>query len=614
MGMFLALVASFVRAEDGYLEHIAQGLACAEQGQWAPAQAHFLAAEALDPEDPLGYLGQGLAALAQGRIQEATALFRRGTVLEGARAVASCGLGLCYLQTGYWEDAATYFTQALEQEPGLAIARAGLALIDFQQERFDSAQDHLRAIPTPGPADLLRDYVRGLLAYQQGEWEVLFQLWPALNARLTEASRGPGLFLPVRLAFADHSRLRLEVDRWLRPTDEMAPLRVPPPPPPPPPDRPHLTQPAPGDTVSGTVAVQFKIPPGLRFHYVTLLVDGQIVAMTNQSPYRCRWDSTRWPDGPHTLTVRTRGEEEGESSLEVRVDNGGRATARYDEAEYRAMANRLARFCTLIPPPTEVESLPLHAYLWSGEMEKAVALCEEAFLRDPTRRETQERLLELYAQTGRSRSVDDLPELRRGLPGGQRVALTFDDGPNDPPTRELLQWLDRYQARATFLVVGRRVDEYPHLLREIVAHGHEIANHTYSHRNLCTLDRPTLWVELLQVERAVERAGGHCRRFVRPPGGRYNRRVRAALAAFGYIPVFWTLNGGDYQNFSPEEAGARMAAEAQDGDIFLLHNGPDNTLDLLPHLLRHLQARGLRCVPLSEILREPGELGGTMGN
>ena len=105
----------------------------------------------------------------------------------------------------------------------------------------------------------------------------------------------------------------------------------------------------------------------------------------------------------------------------------------------------------------------------------------------------------------------------RGLSSQPYVAMTFDDGPHPQNTPRLLDILRTRNIKATFYVIGRNVDRYPHIVRRIVAEGHEIGNHTYTHRKLTTLSNSELLREMRRTEDAIVRAAAVKPRTMRPP-------------------------------------------------------------------------------------------------
>lgn len=186
------------------------------------------------------------------------------------------------------------------------------------------------------------------------------------------------------------------------------------------------------------------------------------------------------------------------------------------------------------------------------------------------------------------------------------VALTFDDGPDPRWTPRVLEALRRTGARATFFVTGEAVRAHPELVREVVAAGHEVANHTDTHPRMDGLDTTSVAEEVAAASMAIGEAGVPQAPFFRPPRGRYDDEALTGVEATGLRPVGWTVClerslrdvGGD---------GAVVAARAvRPGGIVLAHDGgiPDRTATTaaLPRLLDTLAERGLRVVTLSELL------------
>src|SRR5215467_4172299 len=128
----------------------------------------------------------------------------------------------------------------------------------------------------------------------------------------------------------------------------------------------------------------------------------------------------------------------------------------------------------------------------------------------------------------------------------RKLAITFDDGPNPAMTPRLLDLLDRYQAKATFFVIGRFVRECPELVKETAARGHVIGNHTDAHRNLTWLSPSQITVELRLCHHAIANAIGAPAKWFRPPYGFRNPWVIPAAAELGCKTAMWTLIPGDW--------------------------------------------------------------------
>src|SRR5216684_6175102 len=123
----------------------------------------------------------------------------------------------------------------------------------------------------------------------------------------------------------------------------------------------------------------------------------------------------------------------------------------------------------------------------------------------------------------------------------RKLAITFDDGPNPAITLKLLDLLDRHNAKATFFLIGRYVRECPELVKETVARGHEVGNHTELHPNLLWLNPTKVRVELRLCHDAIRGAIGTPPIWFRPPYGMRNPWVIPAARELGYGTVMWTL-------------------------------------------------------------------------
>lgn len=198
------------------------------------------------------------------------------------------------------------------------------------------------------------------------------------------------------------------------------------------------------------------------------------------------------------------------------------------------------------------------------------------------------------------------PKLVRGNPALKEVALTFDDGPHPAFTPRLLSLLARLHVKATFFLVGKMVDRYPDLVRQEVAQGHEVANHTYDHLRLASVPPALIEPELKEGSLALVRAVGSPTRFYRPPGGEYNANVIEAGRRLGYIMVLWTNDPGDYRRPSGATLEQRLVADVSNGAIILLHDGIPQTLTILPRLVSTLRKQGYRFVTISEMAASKG--------
>ncbi len=184
------------------------------------------------------------------------------------------------------------------------------------------------------------------------------------------------------------------------------------------------------------------------------------------------------------------------------------------------------------------------------------------------------------------------------------VWLTIDDGPSLAHTTQILELLDRFQARATFFVIGQRAEEYPHLITEILSRGHEIANHTYTHPS------GSFWAAgpsktFFEIDRCAEmlRSGpDRPARLFRAPAGLKNLFLHPELNRRSLILVGWTVRGLDTVKRDPAEVAKKILREITPGSIILLHEAqrvakdPEFNPRCLELTLEGLAQLGYQCV------------------
>jgi len=159
-----------------------------------------------------------------------------------------------------------------------------------------------------------------------------------------------------------------------------------------------------------------------------------------------------------------------------------------------------------------------------------------------------------------------------------QMALTFDDGPNDPHTLHLLDVLAKHNAKATFFLIGKYVRQRPDIVRSIAAAGHEIGNHTDSHPNLILVSAARLRQELSHCNKALEDALGTKITLFRPPFGGRRPNVLRTARALGLSPVMWSVTGYDWSAKSAAEIVGKVNRQVDSrpkaqGEIVLLHDG-----------------------------------------
>jgi len=206
----------------------------------------------------------------------------------------------------------------------------------------------------------------------------------------------------------------------------------------------------------------------------------------------------------------------------------------------------------------------------------------------------------------------------------RKLAITFDDGPNPSITPQFLDLLDRYQAPATFFLIGRYIRECPDLVTEIARRGHVIGNHTESHPNLFWKAPAEIRVELRLTNSAIKNALGAPPIWFRPPFGLRNPWLAAEARELDMRVVMWTLLPGDWRAPSAEWLIRRMqpiadrtkralAQQSATGEILCLHDGSHReqnadrtrTLAALEHWLPRWRDLGLEFVTIEQAVRAP---------
>jgi len=193
------------------------------------------------------------------------------------------------------------------------------------------------------------------------------------------------------------------------------------------------------------------------------------------------------------------------------------------------------------------------------------------------------------------------PVYYQGPTDGKFVALTFDDAPmNGCP--ELLDILELCNVHATFFIEGVFAEQEPDVMASIYTHGHELANHSYNHPDMTTLDDATLINELMSTNDLIRNHTGIVSHLFRPPGGQYDSRVIDATYANKMVTVLWTINTSDYQVSDPSRIVSCVIDNISPGAIILMHDGVASTREALPEIIERLRSDGYTFVTVGEML------------
>lgn len=215
-------------------------------------------------------------------------------------------------------------------------------------------------------------------------------------------------------------------------------------------------------------------------------------------------------------------------------------------------------------------------------------------------------------------SPKSLGELRRKYsetfkfngPYVKQIALTFDDVPDPRFTPQVLDILQKHGVKATFFVVGHRVQKHPDLLKRIYVEGHSIGNHSYSHPLFKEKSVTEFKKEILMTEEIINHTIGIKPRYIRPPYGEINEDQLKWAKKEGYRIINWNVDSQDWKGLNKEKITQNVLKTVGPGSIILQHAGGGHgsdltgTIEALPDIIQMLKKQGYRFVTVPELLQD----------
>jgi peptidoglycan/xylan/chitin deacetylase (PgdA/CDA1 family) len=198
-----------------------------------------------------------------------------------------------------------------------------------------------------------------------------------------------------------------------------------------------------------------------------------------------------------------------------------------------------------------------------------------------------------------------------GDPSKREVALTFDDAPDAKFTPQVLDALKGVGVKATFFVVGNRAEAHPDIMKRIVAEGHAIGNHSYSHANLPKLTDTEFRNQIQKTDTIIRRFTGYTSNIVRAPYGNINEPQIQWLVSQQKKIINWNVDSLDWKGLNAEQVITNVLGHVQPGSIILQHAaGGTNedlsgTIEALPKIINQLQADGVKLVTVPELCNIP---------
>ena len=182
-------------------------------------------------------------------------------------------------------------------------------------------------------------------------------------------------------------------------------------------------------------------------------------------------------------------------------------------------------------------------------------------------------------------------------PGKPMVALTFDDGPG-PRTSEILDQLKKYNAHATFFMLGKNVKSYPDAIKQMLKDGNELGNHSYDHQQLTKIDAEAIAKEVNDTNENIKNISGSPATVLRPPYGAINDTVKSSV---GMPMILWNVDTLDWKTRNTQSTIDEVMRNLKDGDIILMHDIHTQTVDAALQLIPKLEEEGYQLVTVSEM-------------
>lgn len=189
----------------------------------------------------------------------------------------------------------------------------------------------------------------------------------------------------------------------------------------------------------------------------------------------------------------------------------------------------------------------------------------------------------------------------------KQVALTFDDGPDNNYTLQILDILKKYKIKATFFLIGARAKAHPDVVKKIINEGHVIGNHTWNHPDLLRLSKNDVLTEVSMADEELFKIAGYHSTLFRPPYGNTNSHLNKILISKGYNIILWSVDTRDWAGTSVYGIMKDVRNEIRPGGIILQHcNGNlSNTVKALPQIITYLKDKGYSFVTIPELLNIP---------
>ncbi|MDP5274393.1 polysaccharide deacetylase family protein [Chengkuizengella axinellae] len=195
-----------------------------------------------------------------------------------------------------------------------------------------------------------------------------------------------------------------------------------------------------------------------------------------------------------------------------------------------------------------------------------------------------------------------------GTDSKNEIVLTFDDGPDEKFTPQILDVLKKHNVKATFFLLGKQAEKHPQIVKRIQKEGHNIGNHTYKHSNLHIKGNKKFQEEILKTSQVLKQIVGYEPRLFRAPLGKLNGNLVESLGELNYFVVGWSVDSHDWTTKSVYQITTNVVSSIHPGAIILMHGGDYGGVDLsysikaLDQIIPQLKEKGMNFVTVSELL------------
>ena len=192
---------------------------------------------------------------------------------------------------------------------------------------------------------------------------------------------------------------------------------------------------------------------------------------------------------------------------------------------------------------------------------------------------------------------------KKNVETNKYIALSFDDGPNGKNTLQILKTLKKHNAKATFFLVGSRIENYTVDKNMYAKYGCEIGNHTWMHDDILENSKDYIYDSIKECQDAIDNTYHVKTTLMRTPGGKINKDILSVLEELNLYAILWSVDSRDWETKDINRVVLNVLKDIKDGDIVLMHDKDQTTIDALNAILNELEKQGYSVVTISELFK-----------